>query len=103
MTVTQSETVVLDPPADAIEHIDLDPVDMRQSKEIDDTATISTEERPSEVAQIVVTAPIAIGAERGAQVVTCTVAPCSVDDSPDAPKHFPAGAKIFDPLYYDFK
>lgn len=50
----------------------------------------------AEVAQLVVTSPIAIGSARGAQVVACTVTPR--DGHP-----FAAAAKIYDPLYYCFE
>lgn len=50
----------------------------------------------AEKAQLTITSPIAIGAVRGAQLVDCTV---SLDDG----NRFIACAKIYDPLYYNFK
>lgn len=54
-----------------------------------------------ERAQLVVTAPIAIGASRGAQVVGCTIFPQSDNNRKDI-QPFQATAKIYDPLYYNF-
>lgn len=45
-----------------------------------------------------ITSPIAIGAARGAQIVACSITPQGQDGSP-----FTAAAKIYDPLYYNFK
>lgn len=55
-----------------------------------------------ERAQLVVTTPIAIGASRGAQVVGCTIYPQS-NNNGKVTQPFQATAKIYDPLYYDFK
>ena len=51
----------------------------------------------TETAQININAPISIGAVRGPQIVACTVALSRTS------KHFQAAAKIYDPLYYNFK
>lgn len=53
-----------------------------------------------ETAQLTITAPIAIGAARGSQVVTVKVTPVVGNDFG---KSFEAVAKIYDPLYYNFK
>ncbi|KAL1883254.1 hypothetical protein Daus18300_000312 [Diaporthe australafricana] len=53
----------------------------------------------SETAQLMITASIAIGARRGAQVVGCTIYP-QADGEASVP--FQAAAKIYDPLYYKF-
>lgn len=53
-------------------------------------------------AQLVVTAPIAIGASRGAQVVGCTIYPQSGKNG-NGSQPFQATAKIYDPLYYNNK
>lgn len=66
--------------------------------QIRETST-TTAGLPAETAQLVITAPIAIGAARGAQLVACTVTLCHVHGSPETPKPFQAVAKIFDPLY----
>lgn len=71
-TVTQSEAVALHPPADGI------PL------------------THAEKAQLSIMAPIAIGANQGAQLVECTV---SLEDG----HRFTACAKIYDPLYYNFQ
>lgn len=55
-----------------------------------------------ERAQLVVTTPIAIGASRGAQVVGCTIYPQS-NNNGKVSQPFQATAKIYDPLYYNFK
>lgn len=55
-----------------------------------------------ERAKLVVTAPIVIGESRGAQVVSCTIFPQSDNDG-KAVQPFQATAKIYDPLYYNFK
>lgn len=55
-----------------------------------------------ERAQLVITTPIAIGASRGAQVVGCTIYPQS-DKNGNGSQPFQATAKIYDPLYYNFK
>lgn len=54
-----------------------------------------------EMAQLVITAPIAVGAERGPQVVAVTVTRNSKDNPPR--KSYNAVAKIYDPLYYSFR
>lgn len=54
-----------------------------------------------ETAQLTVTTPIATGAARGSQVVACTVV--LQDDKRQNTKQFQATAKIYDPLYYNFK
>lgn len=51
---------------------------------------------PAGTAQLTITSPIAIGAARGAQIVGCTV---TLEDG----HQFTACAKIYDPLYYNFK
>lgn len=51
-----------------------------------------------ETARLVVAAPICIGAARGAQIVRCIIYPQS-----DSGKSYEAIAKIYDPLYYNFK
>lgn len=51
-----------------------------------------------EAAQLTITTPIAIGSVRGAQVVSCVIAPKTEGSEP-----FQAVAKIFDPLYYNFE
>lgn len=71
-----------------------------------DTGTESEKEAqparsPKETARLVVTAPIAIGAARGAQLVAVTVTPSGKDSA--SGKSFEAVAKIFDPLYYRFE
>lgn len=53
-----------------------------------------------ETAQLTITAPIAVGAARGAQIVACTIVS---QDANHGRKHFHATAKIYDPLYYSFK
>lgn len=55
----------------------------------------------NEIAQLVITALIAIGAERGAQVVSVTVTPKSQDTASCQSSN--AVAKIYDPLYYSFE
>lgn len=52
-----------------------------------------------ETAELVVTAPIAIGAARGAQLLAVTVT--GKDTAPE--RSFEAVAKIYDPLYYSFE
>lgn len=54
----------------------------------------------NEMAKLVITAQIAVGAERGAQVVAVTVTPSSKDKAPR--ESYNAVAKIYDPLYYSF-
>lgn len=49
----------------------------------------------TETAQIIITAPITVGAVRGPQIVACTVTPSWTS------KLFQAAAKIYDPLYYN--
>lgn len=57
-----------------------------------------------ETAQLTVSGPIAIGDERGPQVVACSVTPQSkLDGELNPAKTFHAAAKIYDPLYYRFK
>ena len=70
-----------------------------QSKAVVDNPPIETDPpaRP-ETARLVVTAPICIGAVRGAQIVICTISPKSGSRGP-----YEATAKIYDPLYYNFK
>ncbi|KAL1856329.1 hypothetical protein Daus18300_010814 [Diaporthe australafricana] len=53
-----------------------------------------------ETAQLNITAPIAIGAARGSQVVTVTVTRVVANGFDES---FEAVAKIYDPLYYSFK
>lgn len=53
-------------------------------------------------ARLMITTPIAIGASRGAQVVACTIYPQSDKNGNDL-QPFKATAKIYDPLYYNFK
>lgn len=57
------------------------------------------------VAQLTITASIAIGAVRGAQIVACTVTQGTQKDreGKECPIPFKAAAKIYDPLYYNFK
>lgn len=106
-TITQSELVVLKPPTAALAPTELQTrmvagtlIHMSQDKE---KATASTTTgRPAETAQLIITKSIAIGAARGAQVVSCTVTPCHADGSPGPRQSFQAVAKIFDPLYYKF-
>lgn len=81
-TVTQSESVVANPPV-----------------EPSSSATLADAQ---ETAQLTVTAPIAIEAERGPQIVACTVTPCQQDGT-ETSRPFQAAAKIYDPLYYSFK
>lgn len=52
-----------------------------------------------EIAELTITAPIAIGCDHGAQIVACTVVPQGEGESR---KPFQAAAKIYDPLYYRF-
>lgn len=52
-------------------------------------------------AQMTITAPIAIGEVRGAQIVACTVS--RDKEGKGLPVPFKAAAKIYDPLYYNFK
>lgn len=70
-----------------------------QSKAVVDNPPIETDPpaRP-ETARLVVTAPISIGAARGAQIVSCTIHSQSGSGRP-----YQATAKIYDPLYYNFK
>lgn len=70
-----------------------------QSKAVVDHPPIETDPpaRP-ETARLVVTAPICIGAARGAQIVNCSIHPQSGSGRP-----YQATAKIYDPLYYNFK
>ncbi|KAH8759453.1 hypothetical protein F5883DRAFT_352779, partial [Diaporthe sp. PMI_573] len=56
-----------------------------------------------ERARLEVTTPIAIGASRGAQVVGCTIFPQPDNNGKDVVQPFQAAAKIYDPLYYNFK
>lgn len=72
LTVTQSEAVALNPPAEGVPP------------------------PQTETAQLTITSPIAIGAVRGAQIVGCTV-------TQENGYRFRACAKIYDPLYYNFK
>ncbi|KAH8747186.1 hypothetical protein F5883DRAFT_584449 [Diaporthe sp. PMI_573] len=65
-----------------------------------DTEAQSARSR-KETAQLVVTAPIAIGAARGAQLLAVTVAQSGKDSA--SGKSFEAVAKIYDPLYYNFE
>lgn len=55
----------------------------------------------NETAQLVVTAPIAVGAARGAQILAVTIG--QNDSSTASDKSFEAVAKIYDPLYYRFE
>lgn len=111
-TVTHTESVMLKPPASALEQIDVEErenwgggglIKMRQSNKTYTETPTTTTGLPEETAQLVITAPIAIGATRGAQIVACTVTPCPVDGSSETPTSFQAAVKIFDPLYYDFE
>ncbi|ROV99685.1 hypothetical protein VSDG_03027 [Cytospora chrysosperma] len=76
-SVSQSEAVVANPPPET-----------------------PTPAQP-ETAQLTITTPIATGAARGSQVVACTVV--LRDDKRQSTKQFQATAKIYDPLYYNFK
>lgn len=72
-----------------------------QSKVVVDKPPLETEPPISpETARLVVTAPIAVGAARGSQVVSCNVHPLG-DNGGAQP--FQAIAKIYDPLYYGFQ
>lgn len=55
-----------------------------------------------ETARLVITAPISIGAVRGAQIVACTIH-SQADGNIAQPSSFQAAAKIYDPLYYSFQ
>lgn len=65
-----------------------------------DTKTDSARLR-KETAELVVTAPIAIGAACGAQLVAVTVTQSGKGTAPA--ESFEAVAKIYDPLYYSFE
>jgi hypothetical protein len=82
-TVTQSEAIIAGSSIE-FETENADPAPSRQ-----------------EMAELVVTAPLAIGAARGAQVVAVTVTQNGTDTAPG--KSFEAVAKIYDPLYYSFE
>ncbi|KAK2616041.1 hypothetical protein N8I77_002758 [Diaporthe amygdali] len=56
----------------------------------------------AESAALAITASISIGTTRGAQIVACTITPCQKNGE-EVPKPFQAVAKIYDPLYYNFK
>lgn len=72
-----------------------------QSKVVVDKSPLDTEPPISpETARLVVTAPIAVGAGRGSQIVTCNI--YSLAENGGA-QPFQAIAKIFDPLYYGFQ
>lgn len=85
-SVTHTESVVANPSTDKM-----------LSPGSDGPATLS--------AQLNITAPIAIGEVRGPQIVACTVAPGThkVRDGKTYSISFKAAAKIYDPLYYNFK
>lgn len=79
-TVTQSKAVVESPPMETASPAQPD------------------------TAQLTVSGPIAIGDERGAQVVACSITPQSnLDGGFNPSSTFHAAAKIYDPLYYCFK
>lgn len=70
-----------------------------QSRAVVDNPPVETEPpaRP-EAARLVITAPICVGEVRGAQIVRCTISPKSTSSM-----SYEATAKIYDPLYYNFK
>lgn len=51
-----------------------------------------------EMARLLVTTPVCVGEVRGAQIISCTVHP-----HPRHGRPYQATAKIYDPLYYNFK
>ena len=55
----------------------------------------------NETAQLTITAPIAVGEARGAQVVSCTIT--LPEQNGGAARTFQAVAKFYDPLYYNFQ
>lgn len=89
-TVTHSEAIMAKPPLNPGTSADVD-------------INIEVESAPfsNETAQLVVTAPIAVGAARGAQVLAVAVR--QNDSSTELGKSFEAVAKIYDPLYYRFE
>lgn len=74
---------------------------VRQSEVVVDNPPLETSPPANpETAQLVITAPIVVGASRGAQIVACTVHP-QPDNGASQPFH--ATAKIYDALYYNFQ
>jgi hypothetical protein len=72
-----------------------------QSKVLVDKPPLETEPPISpKTARLAVTAPIAVGAARGSQMISCTIHPL-VDGGGAQP--FQAAAKIYDPLSYSFQ
>ncbi|KAH8778472.1 hypothetical protein F5883DRAFT_638973 [Diaporthe sp. PMI_573] len=72
-----------------------------RSKVVVDKSPLETEPPVSpETAHLVVTAPIAVGAARGSQIISCIIH--SLVDNGGA-RPFEAVAKIYDPLYYGFQ
>lgn len=55
----------------------------------------------NETAQLTITAPIAVGEARGAQVVSCTVT--LLTENGDTARTLQAVVKFYDPLYYNFQ
>lgn len=91
-TVTHTETVVNNPPREILPS---------------SPSPISAEQADQETAQLSVTAPLAVGAARGSQVVSCTISPAPKGHlgakAVPHEKPFHGAAKIYDPLYYPFK
>lgn len=71
----------------------------------DEKLSSDSDAREGLVSQLAITASIAIGAARGPQIVACTVYPGTQKGRKGngSPNPFKAAAKIYDPLYYNFK
>lgn len=70
-----------------------------QSELVVDNPPLETAPSHEETARLTINMPISVGGADGAQVVTCSITP----DGEAAGQPFQAVAKIYDPLYYNFK
>lgn len=95
------------PPPFGIHHYEADPrpqlsseymKKVPQSELVVDNPPLETPPSQAETAQLTIDAPIAVGSNRGAQVVTCSITP----HGENACQPFQAVAKIYDALYYEF-
>lgn len=95
------------PPPFGIHHYEADPrpqlsseymKKVPQSELVVDNPPLETPPSQAETAELFIDAPIAVGSNRGAQVVTCSITP----HGENACQPFQAVAKIYDALYYEF-
>lgn len=95
------------PPPFGIHHYEADPrpqlsseymKKVPQSELVVDNPPLETQPSPAETAQLTIDAPIAVGSNRGAQVVKCSIYP----HGENACQPFQVVAKIYDALYYEF-